>query len=177
MSYQVNRVSDSVFETNQPRILSDIFPILIDTTTYMKTIKEFLAADHTACDNEFARAEEAALANNWSEAETAFNKFRDDMAHHFKMEEEVLFPTLKSAGGPAGPVHIMLMEHAQIKELLKQMTEAVAQKNAKSYGGLSETLLIVMQQHNYKEENILYSMADDILAQEGEALIGQMQAV
>lgn len=143
----------------------------------MKTITDFMAADHTACDNEFARAEEAALADDWSEAESAFNKFRDDMAHHFKMEEEVLFPALKSAGGPAGPVHVMLMEHAQIKELLKQMAEAVAQKNASSYGGLSETLLIVMQQHNHKEENILYGMADDILADQREALLGRMQAV
>ena len=136
-----------------------------------------MSTDHTACDNEFARAEEAALAGDWSKAEPAFNKFRDDMAHHFKMEEEVLFPELKAAGGPAGPVHVMLMEHAQIKELLKQMAEAVAQKNASSYGGLSETLLIVMQQHNHKEENILYGMADDILADQREALFGRMQAV
>jgi hemerythrin-like domain-containing protein len=143
----------------------------------MKTITDFMAADHSACDDEFARAEEAALANNWSEAETVFNTFRDDMAHHFKMEEEILFPTLKSAGGPAGPVHVMLMEHAQIKELLKQMAEAVAQKNAQSYGGLSETLLIVMQQHNHKEENILYGIADEILANEREALLVRMQAV
>ena len=143
----------------------------------MKTITDFMASGHTACDNEFARAEEAALNSNWTEAEAAFKKFRDDMAHHFKMEEDVLFPTLKSAGGPAGPVHVMLMEHAQIKELLKQMAEAVAQKNAQLYGGLSETLLMVMQQHNHKEENILYGMADDILANDREALIERMQAV
>jgi len=142
----------------------------------MKTFTDFMAADHTACDNEFARAEEAALADNWSDAEPAFNKFRDNMAHHFKMEEEVLFPALKAAG-PSGPVHVMLMEHAQIKELLKQMAEAVAQKNAHSYGGLSETLLMVMQQHNHKEENILYGMADDVLANERETLLERMQAV
>jgi DUF438 domain-containing protein len=143
----------------------------------MKTITEFMTADHNACDDEFVRAEEAALAENWSKAETAFNTFRDAMAHHFKMEEEVLFPALKSAGGPAGPVHVMMMEHAQIKELLKQMAEAVAQKNAHSYGGLSETLLMVMQQHNHKEENILYGMADDILANERESLFERMKAV
>lgn len=153
------------------------YTIYIKTKDDMKTISEVLSADHVACDNEFARAEEAALANKWSEAGTAFNAFRDAMAHHFKMEEEVLFPTLKSAGGPAGPVHVMLMEHAQIKELLKQMAEAVAQKNAKSYGGLSETLLIVMQQHNHKEENILYGMADDLLANDRESLLERMQAV
>ncbi len=143
----------------------------------MTTITDFMAADHTACDDEFARAEEAALAGDWNKAESAFNKFRDDMAHHFKMEEDVLFPALKSAGGPSGPVHVMMMEHAQIKELLKQMGEAVSQKNAQSYSGLSETLLIVMQQHNHKEENILYGMADDILATDREAVLQRMQAV
>lgn len=142
----------------------------------MTTFTEFMSADHTACDNEFARAEEAALANNWNEAEPAFNKFRDDMARHFRMEEEVLFPALKAAG-PAGPVHVMMMEHAQIKELLKQMGEAVTQKNAQSYSGLSETLLIVMQQHNHKEENILYGMADDVLSNDRDALLESMRAV
>lgn len=143
----------------------------------MNTIAEFMTADHSACDNEFAVAEQAALAGNWSEAETAFNTFRDDLARHFRMEEEVLFPALTSAGGPAGPVHVMLMEHAQIKELLKQMGAAVERKDAQQYGGLSETILMVMQQHNHKEENILYPITDQILAAQKETLLAQMQAV
>ena len=142
----------------------------------MNTFTDFMAADHTACDNEFACAEEAVLAGNWGDAENTFNKFRDDMAHHFKMEEEVLFPAI-SAAGPSGPVHVMLMEHAQMKELLKQMAEAVALKDSQSYSGLSETLLIVMQQHNHKEENILYGMADDLLANERDELLKSMQAI
>lgn len=143
----------------------------------MNTIAEIMSANHKACDNEFAIAEEAALANNWSEAETAFNTFRNDMAHHFKMEEEELFPTLLSAGGPSGPVHVMRMEHTQINGLLEQMAAAVAHKNAQEYGGLSETLLIVMQQHNNKEEQILYPMADQFLAAQREALLSRMQAI
>lgn len=143
----------------------------------MTTIAEFMIADHSTCDNAFAVAEQAALAGNWSEAETAFNTFRDDMARHFRMEEEVLFPALTSAGGPSGPVHVMLMEHAQIKELLKQMGAAVEHKDAQQYGGLSETILMVMQQHNHKEENILYPITDQILEAQKEAVLAQMQAV
>ena len=143
----------------------------------MTTIAEFMANDHQACDVKFADAEMAALSDDWSKAETSFNAFRDSMARHFRMEEDVLFPTLKSAGGPSGPVHIMLMEHAQIKELLKQMGAAVERKDAQEYGGLAETLLMVMQQHNHKEENILYPITDQILAAQREALLGQMQAV
>ena len=142
----------------------------------MQTIAEHMTADHKACDNEFVVAEEAALAGNWSEAETTFNTFRDDMTRHFRMEEEVLFPALVSAGGPSGPVHVMRMEHTQIKGLLEQMAAAVTQKNAQEYGGLSETLLMVMQQHNNKEEQILYPIADQILAKERETLFSRMQA-
>lgn len=141
----------------------------------MTTIAEFMATDHKACDDEFAVAEETALAGDWSKTETAFNAFRDDMARHFRMEEDVLFPTLTSAGGPSGPVHVMLMEHAQIKELLKQMGAAVERKDAQQYSGLSETLLMVMQQHNHKEENILYPIMDQILAAQSEALLTRIQ--
>ena len=81
----------------------------------MTTIAEFMTANHKTCDNKFADAETAALTGYWDEAEAAFKAFRDGMARHFRMEEDVLFPTLTSAGGPAGPVHVMLMEHAQIK--------------------------------------------------------------
>lgn len=143
----------------------------------MTTIAEFMTANHKTCDNEFADAETAALADDWADAETAFNAFNDDMAHHFRMEEEVLFPALASAGGPSGPVQVMLMEHVQIRDLLGQMAAAVKQKDAQEYSGLSETLLMVMQQHNHKEENILYPIMDQILAREREALFGRMQAV
>ncbi|HEU0219661.1 MAG TPA: hemerythrin domain-containing protein [Gallionella sp.] len=143
----------------------------------MKTIAEFMAAGHKTCDNEFADAETAALTDDWDEAEAAFKAFRDDMARHFRMEEDVLFPALASAGGPAGPVHVMLMEHGQIKELLKQMGTALESKDAQEYGGLSETLLMVMQQHNHKEEQILYPIMDQILSKERETLFGRMQAV
>lgn len=143
----------------------------------MTTIAEFMTADHKACDNEFATAETATLTDDWNEAETAFKAFNDDMAHHFRIEEEVLFPALASAGGPSGPVQVMLMEHVQIRDLLAQMAAAMAQKDAQEYSGLSETLLMVMQQHNHKEENILYPIMDQILAREREALLGRMQAV
>lgn len=141
----------------------------------MQTISEFMTSDHHACDEAFAGAEEAALDNNWAEAETLFNNFRSEMARHFRMEEDELFPALGRAGGPAGPVQMMLMEHTQMKGLIEQMAGTLAGQDAKRYGGLSETLLIVMQQHNLKEEQILYPMADHYLEAQREAVLGRMQ--
>ena len=143
----------------------------------MLTIVDFMSANHHVCDDAFANAEQAALAGNWDEAEILFNFFRTDMARHFRMEEEELFPTLIAAHGPAGPVQMMRMEHAQMNTLLEQMAGSVAHRNAQKYGGLAETLLIVMQQHNLKEEQMLYPMADHYLTPQRESLLGRMRMV
>ena len=143
----------------------------------MKTIADFMTHDHKACDNEFADAEQAVFDGDWAKTETSFNAFRSHMAHHFRMEENALFPTLLSAGGPSGPVQMMLMEHVQMNELIGDMATALADKDADKYNGLSETLLIVMQQHNHKEENILYPISDHILSAQRESVLESMQAV
>lgn len=142
----------------------------------MENLAHFMTADHKACDDRFAQAEQAAYANNWPEAETAFNAFRASIAHHFNMEEKHLFPALLAAGGPGGPVQMMLMEHKQMNGLLENMAAAMARKDAQGYGGLSETLLMVMQQHNLKEEQILYPIAERLLADQWPALHSRMQA-
>ncbi|MBU0622401.1 MAG: hemerythrin domain-containing protein [Gammaproteobacteria bacterium] len=143
----------------------------------MPSIAAFMTDKHKACDTEFARAEDYALSADWDKAGPAFETFHHDMAQHFRMEEDQLFPTLLAAGGPGGPVQIMLMEHEQMNDLLGQMKTALDGHDAQRYGGLSETLLIVMQQHNLKEEQILYPIADRILASESAAVLGRMQQV
>jgi len=142
----------------------------------MQTIAKFMCDDHHSCDKAFAVAEQAALDNNWAKAETAFNDFRAGMAKHFRMEEDQLFPMLISAGGPAGPVQVMRMEHAQMNTLIEQMAGALIQQDAQRYGGLSETLLIVMQQHNLKEEQMLYPIADHFLETQRKALLDSMRS-
>jgi hemerythrin-like domain-containing protein len=141
----------------------------------MPSIAEFMTNHHKACDDDFAVAEEAALSGDWDEAQNAFNVFRDDMARHFLMEEKQLFPAIVDAGGPGGPVQMMLMEHEQMNDLLSQLARALTKRDAQSYAGISETLLIVMQQHNHKEEQILYPIADRVLANESAAVLERMQ--
>ena len=67
-----------------------------------------------------------------------------------------------------GPTQVMRHEHAQMRDLIGQMDAAMEQKNADGFGGAAETLLVMMQQHNMKEENILYPMIDQAIGQDGE---------
>lgn len=142
----------------------------------MKPLAAFMTADHKACDDKFVAAEQAAYGNNWHEAASAFNAFREHMIHHFRMEETQLFPALLTAGGPNGPVQMMTMEHAQMSGLLDNMAAVLAHQDAQGYSGLSETLLTVLQQHNLKEEQILYPIAERLLSAEWEALRSRMQS-
>lgn len=47
-------------------------------------------------------------------------------------------------------------EHDQMRELLVAAKFALDARDEDDYSGTAETLLIMMQQHNMKEENILY---------------------
>ncbi len=51
-----------------------------------------------------------------------------------------------------------------MRELIAQMSEAVARQDSDTFAGAADTLLVLMQQHNLKEENILYPMCDRLLA-------------
>lgn len=144
----------------------------------MSTILDFMGGDHHACDDLFAAAEAAAAQKNWDSARSLFERFQAALAHHLAMEEEVLFPAFEARTGMSmGPTQVMRMEHEQMRGLLQEMASAVANADQGRYLGLSETLNMLMQQHNLKEENVLYPMTDQVLAGERDSLIRSMQAI
>ena len=128
-------------------------------------IKQFMAQDHRDCDLLFAKAENAASKNDWATASQAFNEFIQAMERHLGIEEQELFPAFEEETGIlTGPTEMMRMEHEQMRGLFSEMGEAMQQQNSDDYLGAAETLLILMQQHNMKEEQILYNIMDQRLA-------------
>ena len=143
----------------------------------MQTITEYLSAEHRHCDDMFAEAEAAAAKNDLAAAQTGFAAFRQGMERHLSKEETIMFPAFEQASGSSmGPTSVMRMEHEQMRELFAEMQAALAAKDTHTYAGLSETLLVLMQQHNFKEEQMLYQMADRTLG-EREDVIRQMEAL
>ncbi len=105
--------------------------------------------------------EQAIAASDWDAANRRVKSFEAAMEHHFSVEEEALFPALEHATPQAqGPIRVMTMEHIQMRHMIRGLAMAVEQSSKDEALGLSETLLMTMQQHNMKEENILYPMAD-----------------
>ncbi|MBU0594079.1 MAG: hemerythrin domain-containing protein [Pseudomonadota bacterium] len=144
----------------------------------MSSISAFLTPDHQHCDTFFAAAETAAGQGDWRTATEAWTRFHDALRHHFAMEEEVLFPAFEARTGMTqGPTQMMRMEHRQMSDLLNQLADAVVRQDSDAFLGDCETLLIIMQQHNMKEEQMLYLMADQVLAGEADSLVGRMRAI
>jgi len=133
-------------------------------------IRQFMAQDHRDCDLLFASAENAAAVGDWETASQAFNEYIQAMERHLGVEEQTLFPAFEEETGiVTGPTEMMRMEHDQMRALFVEMKLAVQQKDSDEYLGIAETLLILMQQHNMKEEQILYSMMDQRLPENVDA--------
>ena len=144
----------------------------------MSTISSFLTKDHRACDEEFANLENAVASDNWEESAIKLNKFITDLLHHFDMEEKVMFPTFEEVTGMTqGPTMIMRMEHDQMRQLLNALQEDLDKKDKNHFFGVSESLMMLMQQHNMKEEQMLYAMADVHLASLVSKVIEDMKAI
>jgi len=140
-------------------------------------IKEFMTQDHRECDNLYAPVEEAISKGDFERALELFIPFKQAMLRHFAMEEEVLFPKMEEfLGSGEGPIYVMKMEHAQIRSILDQMGEAIEAKNQQKALGFGETFMIMTQQHNMKEEQILYTMAEQ-LPLEKEKILQQMKEI
>jgi len=141
----------------------------------MAILSRFLINEHSHCDDLFAEAENAVADKNWAIAQSGFQRFIDEMQRHFRHEEDVLFPSFEAhTGMSGGPTAVMRGEHRQMNDVFAAMREALARQDGNGYLGLSETLLMLMRQHNLKEENILYPMAEQALAGQEDELLERM---
>ena len=142
----------------------------------MSSIRHFMTEDHRRCDDLFAEAEQAVSKKNLVAARAAFEHFRASTLAHFDGEEKTLFPAFEARTGMTmGPTQVMRQEHAQMRALLDDALVALVEADVESYLGQADTLLIMMQQHNLKEENVLYPMCDQQLAGEAEDLVNQLE--
>ena len=144
----------------------------------MASINDYLTGDHRHCDELLSAAEAAVDDSDWSAAESDTRGFLDAMTRHFSMEESVLFPRFEEQTGSSdGPTQMMRMEHDQMRGLFAELEDALQRREADDFLGTSETLLIMIQQHNMKEEGMLYPMADEQLAPQAAALVEDMRQV
>lgn len=101
--------------------------------------------------------------------------FNNEVELHFKKEEQALFPEIeKFIPREGGPVGVMLMEHEDlykyrddlfkgVEMLLKDENNTVAAAIIKENGA---NYINLLREHIYKEDNMLFMMADMHLDEE-----------
>ncbi len=134
-------------------------------------LSHFLSDQHRELDHLLASADNA-LAT--PEGPAALARFRERMEHHLAIEEQFLFPAIAERMGPGGPVVVMRAEHDSIRGLLRQASEVVKANDREGEARVLDTLTVLIQQHHLKEENVLYPLSDDMLADRAESLIQAM---
>ena len=142
-----------------------------------ETIAQYLGEDHRRCDRLLAGCEQAIAERDWARAETAAGAFQEALLHHFLMEEEVLFPDLETTNPASqGPTRVMRMEHRQMRLLLTDLATAVRARDREDGLGALETLHLLSQQHNTKEEGVLYPIADATFGARARDMTERLQA-
>ncbi len=143
-----------------------------------ETIYNFMERDHARCDQLYADGEAAILDNNMALGKELLASFDLCMRRHFAMEELFFFPAFEERTGMTqGPTSVMRMEHEQMRQVLGQMKTALAVDDSETVLGAGETILILLQQHNTKEENMLYPMGDGHISDIAEAMLKKMQLI
>lgn len=94
-----------------------------------------------------------------------------DSESHYVREENVLFPYLEKHGVTQPPA-IMWSEHNQIREIKKKLYEVVEQRKstglddfAKKLDDVAISLSDILQNHFYKENNILFPTALKVITE------------
>lgn len=131
-----------------------------------QSLAEFFTLDHRRCDTSWVEVEAATTAGDADAVQASWRRFQGALLKHLRMEEEVLFPAFEQATGMTGggPTFVMRSEHDQMRGLLEQMNAAANSGDHDELVDLGDTLLMLIQQHNQKEEHMLYPMAERALA-------------
>ena len=129
---------------------------------------EELMQDHQKI---LAKVNELEKENNVKE----FLEFTESFAEpHYQKEEKILFPALEKKGIPrdGGPIGVMLGEHEAKRRLIKELRKVVKEEKKAEIKENTLAIIPLLRDHIFKEDNILYPCAKDVLSQEELAELG-----
>ena len=89
----------------------------------------------------------------------------------------MLFPAFEQATGMngMGPTAVMRMEHEQMRGVLSQMEQEASRGDYDALSDHGDTLQMLIQQHNVKEEGMLYPMCERTLTPRWAEIAGRLE--
>ena len=101
-----------------------------------------------------------------------FIKNYADGYHHAK-EEDILFKAMLEnvENLHCNPIPVMLHEHDEGRQYVKNLEEGIANSDNEQILTNARGYCFLLQNHIYKEDNVLYPMAEEALSEEQKELI------
>lgn len=100
---------------------------------------------------------------------TGADRLTADLTSHAHLEEELLFWHLEPQLGGGGPLEVMRQEHREIEALLARLGET---RDPAETRADAAALVQLAAEHFAKEEQVLFPMAEQILAADVLAELG-----
>jgi hemerythrin-like domain-containing protein len=89
----------------------------------------------------------------------------DEVAYHFRLEEEALFPILgRHLGTEAGPLAVMNAEHEEFRALLARLQSSMGAGQIGEQEACARELIELLRAHIAKEDGVLFPMAERLLS-------------
>lgn len=144
----------------------------------LRGVNEALSWDHDRLDALEAAAFEKRALGEFQLARDLYAEFAAGLKRHIGFEEQLLFPAFEERSGfppTAGPTAVMRAEHREIRELLDRIEVKIADAAA-PVEELRRSFHLVLGEHNFKEEEVLYPGTDELLgAEEADRLVAKIQ--
>jgi len=149
---------------------------------------EHFSVDHKLVLKELRRLEsileETSEGSDLKKTGKLMNTIKEEMNIHFRKEEEILFPVLnryferaiKKIGGnirPEGPVKVMSLEHKALRTIIQNLEKALKNETRNEISGILTQFANLLRSHIFREENVLYIVADAKLKEEEKAKIAE----
>ena len=125
----------------------------------------FFTEDHRRCDSTWGEFEEHVASGDDAAAQGSWKAFHDQLLLHLQMAAAGVCPAFVGAWArPGGPPAVLGQVQAPLGGRGAQMAGAANGGDLQRVLDQGDTLLMLIQQHNAKEEAMLYPMTERALA-------------
>ena len=141
----------------------------------MESLPAVFRQDHERLDASLEAARQSAQGGA-AAARPVFAEFRGGIERHMAVEEAWLFPAYEARHGEDNPLTSTLRKgHGDLKVFFSEMDESLAEDDAEEFLALAETVAQILLHHDRKEEEELYPVVAQWLADAGREAIAGLQ--
>lgn len=139
-------------------------------------ITELLKSDHREVSALISQLQTAGKASASGTNTEIFQKLKNSLTLHARIEEEIFYPALESFEETEDLIEQAYEEHEEVKQLLDEMSDL--QPDDTEFQDLLSQLKYSIEDHVEEEENEVFPQAEELLGEETLSMMGdEMQQI